>query len=112
VRRRRGIPEEDPASGLFDAPRGLDIRAHHYATPDRLLLIAAGDAVVAWAHYIVAHVGAGQGCNRFPDADPVLMGAVLGWVLTATTTALLLALAWPRCETYTARRRAADESTQ
>ena len=112
MRRRRGIPEEDPASGLFDAPRGLDIRAHHYATPDRLLLIAAGDALVAWAHDIVEHEGAGQRWNRDPDDDPVLMAAELGWLLTATTTALQQALAWHRSATDNARRRAADESTQ
>lgn len=112
MRRRRGIPEEDPASGHFDAPRGLDIRAHHYATQDRLLLIAAGDALVAWAHDIAVHEGDGQRWDHDPDDDPVLMAAELGWLLTATTTALQQALGWYRSATDNARRRAADESTQ
>lgn len=110
MRRRRGIPEEDPASDHFYAPRGVDIRAHHYSAQDRLLLIAAGDALVAWARDIAVHEGDGSRWDRGPDDDPVLMAAELGWLLTATTTALEQALTWYRNATDNARRRAADES--
>lgn len=110
MRRRRGIPEEDPASDHFDAPRTLDVRAHHYSTQDRLLLIAAGDALVAWARDVAVHEGDGTRWDREPDDDPVLMAAELGWLLSATTTALQQALGWYRNATDNARLRAADES--
>lgn len=110
MRRRRGIPEEDPASDHFNAPKGLDVRAHHYSAQDRLLLIAAGDALVAWARDVAVHEGDGHRWDRDPDDDAVLMAAELGWLLTATTTALQQALALYRSATDNARRRAADES--
>jgi hypothetical protein len=110
MRPGRGIPEEDPASDHFDAPRSLDVRAHHYSTQDRLTMIAAGDALVAWARDIAVHEGDGSRWNRDPDDDPVLMAAELGSLLTATTAALQQALAWYRSATDNARRRAADES--
>ena len=87
-----------------------DIRAEHYSAQDRLLLIAAGDALVAWAVDIAAHEADGQRWDRSPDDDAVLMAAQLGWLLTATTTTLEQAMAWYTRATENARRRAADES--
>lgn len=106
------MPDEDPASGHFDAPKGIDVRAHHYSAQDRWLLIAAGDALVAWARDIAVHESDGQRWDRDPDDDPVLMAAELGWLLTATHTALHQAIGWYRSATDNARRRAADESPQ
>lgn len=109
--RRRGIQgEEDPASGNLEGLRGVDVRAHHYSAQDRLLLIAAGDALIAWARDIAEHEGDGNRWDRTPDDDAVLMAAELGWLLTATTTALQQALDWYRTAIDNARRRAADES--
>ncbi len=88
---------------------GLDIRAEHYSTQDRLLLIAAGDALASWAYDLSMHEADGQLWDRSPDDDAVLMAAELGWLLTATTTVLEQALGWYRRATDNARRRAADE---
>lgn len=88
---------------------GLDIRAEHYSTQDRLLLIAAGDALVSWARDIATHEGDGDHWDRTPDDDAVLMAAQLGWLLTATTTMLQQALGWYGRATDNARRRAAAE---
>lgn len=89
---------------------GLDVRAEHYSTQDRLLLIAAGDALVSWALDIVRHEADGRRWDRTPDDDAVLMAAQLGWLLTATSTTLQQALGWYSRATDNARRRAADES--
>lgn len=88
---------------------GLDIRAEHYSTQDRLLLIAAGDALVAWARDIATHEGDGHRWDRSPSDDAVLMAAELGWLLSATTTVLQQALQWYRRATDNARDRAADD---
>lgn len=88
----------------------LDIRSKHYSTQDRLLLIAAGDALVSWAYDIVTHEADGRRWARTPSDDAVLMAAQLGWLLSATTTSLEQALAWYTRATENARRRAVDES--
>ncbi|MBW3605319.1 MAG: hypothetical protein KY460_10490 [Actinobacteria bacterium] len=88
---------------------GLDIRGEHYSTQDRLLLIAAGDALIAWARDIAMHEGDGHRWDRSPNDDAVLMAAELGWLLSATTTTLQQALQWYRRATDNARDRAADE---
>lgn len=98
---------------IQDTREGLmmfDIRAEHYSTQDRLLLIAAGDALVSWAHDIATHEANGQRWDRSPDDDAVLMAAQLGWLLTATTTTLEQAMAWYTRATDNARRRAAGQS--
>lgn len=87
----------------------LDIRGEHYSTQDRLLLIAAGDALVAWARDIALHEANGHKWDRSPHDDAVLMAAELGWLLSATTTRLQQALDWYRSATDNARDRAADE---
>lgn len=87
-----------------------DIRAEHYSEDDRLLLIAAGDALIAWARDVATHEADGQRWDRSPDDDAVLMAAQLGWLLAATTTTLERATAWYTLATDNARRRAADQS--
>lgn len=86
-----------------------DIRAEHYSPQDRLLLIAAGDALIAWAQDMAAHEADGQRWDRSPDDDAVLMAAQLGWLLTATTTTLERAMAWYTTATDNARRRAREQ---
>jgi hypothetical protein len=88
---------------------GLDIRAEHYSTQDRLLLIAAGVALVAWARDVAVHQADGERWDRSPHDDAVLMAAELGWLLSATTSTLQQALEWYRNATDNARHRAADE---
>lgn len=87
----------------------LDIRADHYSTSDRLLLIAAGDALVAWARDVAIHEGDGVRWDRTPDDDASLMAAELGALLAATAGMLQQALRWHRQASDNARRRAADE---
>jgi hypothetical protein len=103
--RRQTTSGPDDRGGMM----ALDIRSEHYSMQDRLLLIAAGDALVSWAHDIATHEADGQRWDRTPDDDAVLMAAQLGWLLTATTTTLEQALAWYQRATDNARRRAADE---
>lgn len=88
---------------------GLDIRSEHYSPQDRLLLIAAGDALVAWAYDIATHEADGQRWDRTPDDDAVLMASQLGWLLTATSATLEQAMTWYTQATENARRRAAGE---
>lgn len=103
---RRSAPDQGIREGLMM----YDIRAEHYSTQDRLLLITAGDALVGWAHDIATHEANGHRWDRSPDDDAVLMAAQLGWLLTATTTTLEQAMAWYTRATDNARRRAADQS--
>lgn len=87
----------------------LDVRAEHFSTTDRLLLIAAGDALVAWARDVADHEGDGFRWDRTPDDDAALMAAELGALLRATAAMLQQALGWHRQASDNARRRAADE---
>jgi hypothetical protein len=87
-----------------------DIRAEHYTTEDRLLLIAAGDALIAWAVDLAAHEGDGTRWNRHADDDPVLTAAQLGWLIATTTTTLRQTVAWYTEATLAARDRAIRDS--
>lgn len=87
----------------------LDIGPEHYSSQDRLLLIAAGDALCSWAFDIATHEADGHRWDRSPDDDAVLMAAQLGWLVAATTTMLEQATAWYSRATDNARRRAADQ---
>ncbi|HSK92171.1 MAG TPA: hypothetical protein VK875_12750 [Euzebyales bacterium] len=89
-----------------------DIRSEHYSSQDRLLLIAAGDALVAWARDVATHEADGDRWDRSPNDDAVLMAAQLGWLLTATTTTLEQAMTWYTTAIANARRRAAGESSR
>lgn len=102
--------QSTPEQGIREGMMMYDIRAEHYSAQDRLLLIAAGDALIAWAHDIATHEANGPRWDRSPDDDAVLMAAQLGWLLTATTTTLEQAMAWYTRATDNARRRAADQS--
>lgn len=87
----------------------LDVRTQHYVMHDRLLLITAGDALIAWAHDLVQHESDGPRWDRTPDDDAVLMAAQLGWMLSATTSTVRQALAWYTTATDNARHRAMQQ---
>lgn len=74
------------------------------------MLIAAGDALVAWAYDIATHEADGHRWDRTPHDDAMLMAAQLGWLLSATSTTLDQALAWYMRATENARRRPATMS--
>lgn len=105
LRCRQSTPKPATAGGMM----ALDIRSEHYSTQDRLLLIAAGDALVSWAYDIVTHEADGRRWARTPNDDAVLMSAQLGWLLSATTTTLEQASTWYTRATDNARRRAAQD---
>jgi hypothetical protein len=81
-----------------------DIRAEHYTADERRRLIAAGDALIAWAVDLARHEADGTRWNRHADDDPVLTAGQLGWLIAATTTTLRQAVAWYTDATLAARR--------
>jgi hypothetical protein len=48
----------------------VDIRAEPYTMQDRLLLVAAGDALIGWAVDLAGHEADGTRWNRHPNDDP------------------------------------------
>jgi hypothetical protein len=88
-----------------------EIRAEHYTTDDRLLLIAAGDALIAWAVDLARHEANGTRWNRHVNDDPVLTAAQLGWLIATTTTTLRQTVAWYTDATLAARDRAIRDDT-
>ena len=88
----------------------VEIRAEHYAVEDRLLLIAAGDELVAWAVDLARHEAAtGDGpvqWYRTADDDPVLTAGQLGWLVASTTATLRQIVAWYTDVTLAAYDRA------
>jgi hypothetical protein len=103
---RRQSTQEPPDRGSMMDP---EIRGEHYSREDRLLLIAAGDALCSWAYDIATHEADGYRWDRAPDEDAVLMAAQLGWLLTAANTVLEQATVWYSQATDNARMRAADQ---
>jgi hypothetical protein len=89
-----------------------DIRAEHYTAEDRVLLIAAGDALIAWAADLARHEADGTRWNRHNDDDPVLTAAQLGSLIATTTTTLRQAVAWYTAATLAARQRAMHDKCQ
>jgi hypothetical protein len=83
-----------------------DVRAEHYTAEDRVLLTAAGDALIAWAADLAGHEADGTRWNRHVDDDPVLTAAQLGSLIATTTTTLRQAVAWYTDATLAARERA------
>lgn len=83
-----------------------EVRAEHYTTDGRLLLIAAGDALIAWAVDLARHEADGTRWNRHIDDDPVLTAGQLGWLIATTTTTLRQTVAWYTAATLAARDRA------
>ena len=73
---------------------------------DRLLLVAAGDALIGWAVDLAGHEADGTRWNRHPNDDPVLTAAQLGWLISTTTTTWRRSLAWYTTATHAARDRA------
>lgn len=87
-----------------------DIRAHHYTTDDRRLLLAAGDALIAWAVDLATHdAGDAARWDRTLDDDPVLTAGQLGSLIATTTTTLHQVITWYTHATLAARSRAAYE---
>jgi hypothetical protein len=109
MRERLRLPTVHAEASDRGGMMALDIRSEHYSTQDRLLLIAAGDALVSWAYDIVTHEADGRRWARTPNDDAVLMSAQLGWLLSATTTTLEQASTWYTRATDNARRRAAQD---
>jgi hypothetical protein len=89
-----------------------DIRAEHYTAEDRVLLIAAGDALIAWAVDLANHEDDETRWNRHTDDDPVLTAAQLGSLIATATTTLRQATAWYTDATLAARDRAIHDDRQ
>lgn len=88
----------------------VEIRAEHYAVEDRLLLIAAGDELVAWAVDFAEHEAPDGAVPprwyRTADDDPVLTAAQLGWLVATTTATLRQVITWYTDATLAAYDRA------